>query len=1239
MARLARLTCRSTIPGDSWAIMPGDTTTHKLEPWLGSLVESRHSVGRVLAREGFPRTLLNSPLMDPVGKSEHRDEDADILVKYGLNCLGDILHVEDCAIGERPRFSLLEFVSPTGSDIVALHTIHRIGKEALLRATDLQAFISLKEYDALQVRSQHNERRRFLSHSTTRGTPVSSWYSPMPVAVRLGQCWFATSTHRGVPSFDSHLIYEIMGFFTNSDGSHSYWCRHWKWHKDNRYLVSEEEAGGVFLTHQTIPSSVLFHQGTGLQAILSRDSTRHSDNYTQRSVSRRLLDHGLRRSEVPLVPPKPQLEEIAELSSFIAQVAALVGEEGYFLCTDGSYDSKGKPSERRFRKRGDTRASASLVAIPRRGIPATPLPSLYIPDTYNAAEAAFAMEYLAVVIAKFVAYKVPGCTGIWCDCEGVCKTHDRLPCISPILVMDKIWPGMRAVSSPQVHHIHSHLDKHCKKEKKKKPFHELSIEAQGNCIADVVAAKGTRCYHARMSLITISMEMFLRCGSGSDAGWMRITYEDGGILRLRHSFHIQEKLARISLVEDYWISRTINTETGYDWNLGHTRLAAAAGLVGREALPGKSSTIKLIYGKYWWGNRHNPNRPLCAHCAALAPPETAQATAPATVEGSPSTMSPQLPLLCLQADTEAGQVTQSDIGSDEREVVAPSLGGPVGSSAQSLLPPNSAPTEGPFPTSVSQPSPLLIGMEHWGSICSDPRVVKIREDSAAEALSLLKDKLPLPRYRDHLQRAKVILSCILTQPYRFEGRLDRSSTAVICNELDKLTGRKGVGATLRAITGCMRIFLDAGKDIYSLKSSALTRARERQKAAHKLAVSERKRITAAESNSKEAKKQQSRLAGEEARLAAARGQTCMDDFIGATPDSNPLPPPPRRTDPPAAPKRVRPKSPWPAVRGAQPSLLRDLGCSPCGAPPTPGSPGGPESQGATYFRVTQGYSDPSISAVLAPFTTTELTDYLFEMMRRHISHQMLTMGRAESKVEASLYAPFGEDSYRRIPCLSKQGVLWKDILHHLRLPFEQWLKLTGDTLTHIRGIQNELPIEFPVVRVPLGGLGDVSWRSSARPYTKRLVARREEDPPVQNGAFHVPVGPPVGSRGLGSGTTPPGPETSLLLSTSAGTQIPVIPGTSGGPVSSPDTGLPAPPPLLVARAGRGLQSPTSAFKRPAAKRVRRVAQGRAAISTYFPAAASVPPRSLVTLPTLPPSLSQVDPPDEKTDEDRQLEHT
>ena len=78
MARLARLTCRSTIPGDSWAIMPGDTTTHKLEPWLGSLVESRHSVGRVLAREGFPRTLLNSPLMDPVGKSEHRDEDADI---------------------------------------------------------------------------------------------------------------------------------------------------------------------------------------------------------------------------------------------------------------------------------------------------------------------------------------------------------------------------------------------------------------------------------------------------------------------------------------------------------------------------------------------------------------------------------------------------------------------------------------------------------------------------------------------------------------------------------------------------------------------------------------------------------------------------------------------------------------------------------------------------------------------------------------------------------------------------------------------------------------------------------------------------------------------------------------------------------------------------------------------------------------------------------------------------------
>ena len=70
----------------------------------------------------------------------------------------------------------------------------------------------------------------------------------------------------------------------------------------------------------------------------------------------------------------------------------------------------------------------------------------------------------------------------------------------------------------------------------------------------------------------------------------------------------------------------------------------------------------------------------------------------------------------------------------------------------------------------------------------------------------------------------------------------------------------------------MRIFLDAGNDIYSLRTPGQTLARARLKAAHKLAQAERQRQSSSSLATKAAAKLQRQLAGEAARLAEEQEQ-------------------------------------------------------------------------------------------------------------------------------------------------------------------------------------------------------------------------------------------------------------------------------------------------------------------------------------------------------------------------------
>jgi len=501
-------------------------------------------------------------------------------------------------------------------------------------------------------------------------------------------------------------------------------------------------------------------------------------------------------------------------------VRSLADGGGYSLFSDGSFDHERSPAQRLFHEYGNLKSAAALVAIPSNRDLSVTLPALYMPDSLSAMDAAFPLEYLALVVAKYVAYMVPGCLQICSDCLSAIDKHGQLPCISRFAPLDRIWPALSSTplrdmlplgadgTEPKVTHIHSHADKRLKRS-----FDQLSFEAKGNCIADRVAAGHDSLYNIRMELVTISVEMLLSCTLGASSNWMRLRSTQQGWPRLCHNLHYQEALHRTKRIETYWLERTIATGSGYIWVHGHSRLAAAAGLVGSKAMVGKVGTIKLIHDKFWWGNKHNPNRSLCEHCATLLGP-----------------MPDDL------ADTAAWMKRRQD---------------------------------------------TLTGMEHWGAGCMDPRVVQIRRESEVEARAVVQERLgKSKKLKDALQCANFLLECMLGQPYRFQGRFDLHSSEVMKSEINKRTTH--ISKLVKTMVRCVRIFLEAGKDIYSLRTPGQALARARQRMAYKASQVERSRESSAKFKAKEAARFQRQLEAEDLRLAnelAAAGQTLIPRYF------------------------------------------------------------------------------------------------------------------------------------------------------------------------------------------------------------------------------------------------------------------------------------------------------------------------------------------------------------------------
>jgi len=437
-ARAARLLGRCAIPGSEWAILPHDPADNAWEPWLSSLVSWMHSTGHCLSRRGLQHSELNCPLLDPLEPSSPlRVANVALLDKYGLACLGDILH---------PRgksYAVTQWMDPASSaDLQDLRDIRQIGLDALVRGSkglaslpvnpELLSVLSGPDYAAQCSAKRAGRGGRFFESTTsrTRAHHLNGLQVPLSLLLRPGQCWFARDFSNS-SSFNQQCIYEILGFVGNRDCPRSYWCRRWSLSASAVYVVPETEAGGAILDGQVLQwEDFVTPSGLGLQAILSRDtaSLRSVDDTTSCVVSRKLRDYGMRRCSLPTATPRLGLEDVSELTPFLEAVRRLAAQGNYSLCTDGSSDTVRRPSEHLFREPGRYVAGAGIVAVPAPGLPlGTLLPSLFIPDLHAATDCAFPLEYIAAVIARFTASMVPGCQDIFVDCKSVIDLLGHLP--------------------------------------------------------------------------------------------------------------------------------------------------------------------------------------------------------------------------------------------------------------------------------------------------------------------------------------------------------------------------------------------------------------------------------------------------------------------------------------------------------------------------------------------------------------------------------------------------------------------------------------------------------------------------------------------------------------------------------------------------------------------------------------------------------------------------------------------
>ena len=277
---------------------------------------------------------------------------------------------------------------------------------------------------------------------------------------------------------------------------------------------------------------------------------------------------------------------------------------------------------------------------------------------------------------------------------------------------------------------------------------------------------------------------------------------------------------------------------------------------------------------------------------------------------------------------------------------------------------------------------------------------------------------------------------------------------------------------MQTLTGCVRIFMEAGKDLYSLQTPGAEIAR----ALLKIAQGKFKSDLAASSKLTRDRvgARASRAAVLEAgRLAATRpaSQASILDFVqltptvlstpGLTPSLGPLAAPARHGIPdffrPTAPEGARAPSP------VGPSFLSEISTPDPLAPPVAHPP--VPTQEDIYNQMVCRYSSTRIKALLAD--RKHLHDQLWYALNRFARIEFVRLGSFDVPVPLR---EFMDDTDSRADWATRHHVvLWSDVLCRLGINFAGWHSITTDVRDHYRQISGELhPGDGPRGVVDLG---------------------------------------------------------------------------------------------------------------------------------------------------------------------------
>ena len=594
LARFRRRTGRFPCPNSSWCTRPGDIRASNYDPsFLTAAMEWVEEMGGYVCQDGFRPGPLTRGLLESLAPSDKAD------MYKALDCaecftLGEALHS-----GETP-----------------MRIVNDAGVRAFLNGTGRHLLLELPGEIRLRL-AQDQDLHVSVIHHGTRDLNSAMASHSLPMQLRPHQCWSMLLPDPGdhgigIDAYPTRVI-EILAF---ADSLNHFYGRQWEaaakpngqYSRAPFYCARNQEGVGLHTQRQLFPlSAILGPDKRGFLVSMSRDIPEELLDGSRR-VHRTVRDSGLRLNVThPLleVVPCPSLEKLPTLVAFCNACKAL---GPHILCTDGSWKRNPSAFEQMMDIPGTVCAGAAVVAIPTAALlphQRTPLPALFIKDVLGDCQHVYPLELLALGLAQWTGGRAKSAT-IYSDCQSAIDTIGKTEPTSEYYQVDQIHlPPFRV----PVCKVAAHQDKTCR-------FTELDLPSQGNVLANDVAMGFTQYPFVQLKLFNVDFRDVLACGKRGRVSWGSMT-NSAGIVPLLSLADVASKTQCEKYFAERVASRLNPTPLDYDWTLGHVRFAAKAADLSSRSIRSKASFARLIFDKYWRGNRHNPMETVCPHCATL----------------------------------------------------------------------------------------------------------------------------------------------------------------------------------------------------------------------------------------------------------------------------------------------------------------------------------------------------------------------------------------------------------------------------------------------------------------------------------------------------------------------------------------------------------------------------------------------------------------------------------------------